>query len=211
MKTLQATYDTLVGEVQALLNQHAAAGLHNQQQAADIPPRTHSPNFFNNLVGNARAGGKFKLRRRSYTNPEGGTGPSSSEVSLQSTLSSPPPLVTPAQSAEAKAAYKDLVTGFWTINSKYQISWECADLLVELGSGSGGASGTNADASPSKRVITGIGQSMSGASASTTAIVTPSDEVKMRKNRERAITLAGDESRPSTPSVRFLSSTGPIA
>ncbi|KAH6905586.1 hypothetical protein BKA70DRAFT_1291645 [Coprinopsis sp. MPI-PUGE-AT-0042] len=201
MKTLQTTYDTLVGEVQALLNQHAAAGLHHQhqQQAAETPPRTHSPNFFNNLVGNARAGGKFKLRRRSYTNPEGGTGPSSSEVSLQSTLASPPPFVTPAQSAEAKAAYKDLVTGFWTINSKYQISWECADLLVELGSGSGG--GTNADASPSKQVIAGIGQSISGASASTTAIVSPSEELKMRKNRERAITLAGDESRPSTPSL----------
>ncbi|KAI0033020.1 hypothetical protein K488DRAFT_70197 [Vararia minispora EC-137] len=61
-------------------------------------------------------------------------------------------------------------TAFYTIDSKYKMSWECAELLVELGS---------------------------GAPSSTSATPPPSAVPEPRKNRERAVTLAGDESQPS--------------
>lgn len=32
-------------------------------------------------------------------------------------------------------AYKELASNFYTINSKYRIAWECAELLIELGGG----------------------------------------------------------------------------
>jgi hypothetical protein len=39
--------------------------------------------------------------------------------------------VTPAQTS-----YNELASAFYVINSKYRITWECADLLIELGAGS---------------------------------------------------------------------------
>ncbi|KAJ7453236.1 hypothetical protein FB451DRAFT_673544 [Mycena latifolia] len=41
-----------------------------------------------------------------------------------------------AFAATQQAAYKQLASAFYTINSKYSISWECAELLIELGGGS---------------------------------------------------------------------------
>ena len=89
--------------------------------------------------------------------------------------------------------YKSLVEAFWNITSKYRISWECAALLIELGSGSGGGDGGVMSAPPS---------------AATTSVSAPviqqhlagTGEGKMSslKERERAITLVGDESKPST-------------
>jgi len=44
------------------------------------------------------------------------------------------------------ARYKELAAAFYTINSKYRISWECAELLVDLADGTSatmnGGSGT---------------------------------------------------------------------
>jgi serine/arginine repetitive matrix protein 2 len=37
------------------------------------------------------------------------------------------------------------VEAFWSINYKYRVSWECAELLIELGSGSGGGDGGGGD------------------------------------------------------------------
>ena len=64
--------------------------------------------------------------------------------------------------------YKQLASTFYTINPKYRISWECAELLIELG-----------DVHFNSLLI-GKG---SGAA------------------HERAVTLAGDKSRPSTPTT----------
>jgi hypothetical protein len=71
---------------------------------------------------------------------------------------------------------------FQTIDSKYRIAWECADLLIELGTG---AIGENA--SPNKRMsgLPPVPTLTPGASLSTNS-----------KHRERAITLAGDEGKP---------------
>ncbi|TFK35721.1 hypothetical protein BDQ12DRAFT_706594 [Crucibulum laeve] len=106
----------------------------------------------------------FKKRTRSNTNP------------------GPPPPTAP------QLAYKELASAFYTINSKYRISWECAELLIELGSGSGGVS-----------------TSPPPSSASGPPSVIGDGSVK--KGRERAITLAGDESKPPTPTPGAASSS----
>ncbi|EJC99412.1 uncharacterized protein FOMMEDRAFT_142737 [Fomitiporia mediterranea MF3/22] len=72
--------------------------------------------------------------------------------------------------------YKGLARGFRAIDTKYSIAWECADLLIELGTGN--------VAEPSTKPVTTITQ-------------TENDTVTGRsKNRERAVTLAGDEGKP---------------
>ncbi|KII84975.1 hypothetical protein PLICRDRAFT_126750 [Plicaturopsis crispa FD-325 SS-3] len=67
--------------------------------------------------------------------------------------------------------HKQLAAAFHTINSKYQISWECAELLIELGGGTPAPQPPAVNASASAPAVSG-------------------------KGRERAITLAGDESKP---------------
>jgi len=83
------------------------------------------------------------------------------------------------------ARYKELAAAFYTINSKYRISWECAELLVDLADGTSatmnGGSGTGG---PNPSVSAPVGLSVVGG-----------------KGRERAITLAGDNSRPTTPTI----------
>ncbi|KAJ7845554.1 hypothetical protein B0H14DRAFT_3683541 [Mycena olivaceomarginata] len=41
---------------------------------------------------------------------------------------------------QSQQAYKQLTSAFYTINSKYRISWECAELLIELGGGGSSSS-----------------------------------------------------------------------
>ncbi|KAF8625459.1 hypothetical protein AX17_006860 [Amanita inopinata Kibby_2008] len=101
------------------------------------------------------------MRRRSNTNPSSTTPPA------------------------AQLAYKQLASTFYTINSKYRITWECAELLIELGGGSS-AGGQSA---PSTSVSAPAMQEHNEGSLS----------IAQRKGRERAITLAGDESKPASP------------
>jgi len=82
-------------------------------------------------------------------------------------------------------AYKQLASEFYTINSKYRITWECAELLIELG----GGSSTGASYGPKTSVSAPVVQGGSDANSSLTR----------RMGRERAITLAGDESKPPSP------------
>ncbi|KAJ8083987.1 hypothetical protein PM082_002754 [Marasmius tenuissimus] len=139
LKELQVSYNSLVLEVQGVLDAYA-------QQASS---RSTSPNFFG------------LPRPRSRTRPNGAGQPSSQ----------PPP----------QQAYKQLAAAFYTINSRYKIAWECAELLIELGTGSTGGS------APSTSV-----------SVPTMATTFGADG-KSLKNRERAITLSGEESKPPTP------------
>lgn len=143
-----------MAEVQSILDTHAAQ--HAQQVHPPDAQRTTSPSFFSNL--------KPRTRGRSNTNPT-----PSARQSIE---------VTPPQ-----MAYKELAAAFYTINSKYRISWECADLLIELG-GTGTGSNTNT-------AIT------SAPPTSTSAPSMPPDTTGTKKGRERAITLAGDESKPA--------------
>ncbi|TFK22484.1 hypothetical protein FA15DRAFT_622396 [Coprinopsis marcescibilis] len=217
MKTLQTTYENLVDELHAILDLQAAhvqiqqqqqeqARLQQQQQ--NQMPRATSPSFFNNLVSALPKG-----RKRSNTTPE----------ASRSSLNLPRPAtvhVSPMGEA-VMTLYKDLSAAFYSINSRYRISWECAELLVELGNGSSGSAGGSRAASGgggtgpgafSTPASPAAGQYAFSASASTSALMMPvgsgqhgvGNEVKGKRSRERAITLAGDESRPSTPSRELV-------
>ncbi|KAJ8585692.1 hypothetical protein M405DRAFT_935862 [Rhizopogon salebrosus TDB-379] len=70
--------------------------------------------------------------------------------------------------------HKQLTAALNAITIKYRIPWECAELLIELGGG------TPSPASPPTSV----------------SAPTVQAELDLRKNRERAVTLSGDESKP---------------
>ncbi|KAF7322361.1 hypothetical protein HMN09_00013900 [Mycena chlorophos] len=102
----------------------------------------------------------------------------------------------PSPLVQQQQAYKQLASTFYTINSKYRISWECAELLIELGGGSTNASSsTPPTTSSSAPTIAGDGKV---------------------KSRERAITLTTDDGRKSPappiasppPSSAWRASTG---
>lgn len=81
--------------------------------------------------------------------------------------------------------YKQIATTLYTINSKYRVSWECAELLIELGGG------TPAPAP---------GSTSAPVSSSVSApAMTQENSTDSRRSRERAITLAGDEQKPPHP------------
>lgn len=82
------------------------------------------------------------------------------------------------------ARYKELAAAVYTINSKYRISWECAELLVDL------ADGTASGGGPPSSVSAPVGLTINGE----------------KRGRERAITLAGDKSKPPTPTPGMSSS-----
>lgn len=116
LKELQETYNRLVTGIQSIFESHV------QRHVRETPsplPRTTSPSFFANLSTKARP----KTRARSNTNPTPSQIYSSNSPSMQD--------VTTAQ-----LAFKEMASAFYTINSKYRISWECAGLLIELGGGS---------------------------------------------------------------------------
>ena len=74
---------------------------------------------------------------------------------------------------------KHLTTMFEAINSKYRISWECAELLIELGGGH-----SSSETPPPTSVSAPAMHSRRGSMDST------------RKKRGRAITLTGEGSKP---------------
>jgi hypothetical protein len=97
----------------------------------------------------------------------------------------------PNPSLEPADPQKQFAAAAFHLDHKYKISWECAELLIELGGGpQAPASQPNTSLSASAQQLTHYGDSIGG-----------------RKNRERAITLAGDEAAPpismafSSPSV----------
>lgn len=86
--------------------------------------------------------------------------------------------------------YRRLASTFYTINSKYRIAWECAELLVDLGSGSTAAAAT-ADTTP-------------------TPPTTSNSAPAISQHRARAITLSGEDSNASSP-VQTTGPSPPIA
>ena len=117
--------------------------------AEEPPSRAMSPTLFGLPLPGYRA--------RSHTNP-------------QSSKSA---------AARQAAEHRELSTAYHALEAKYLLSWECAELLIELGGGTparppSALSSFHADHAP---IADG------------------------RKSRERAITLAGDETKPQIPSV----------
>ncbi|KAH9954540.1 hypothetical protein BC827DRAFT_1272511 [Russula dissimulans] len=75
---------------------------------------------------------------------------------------------------------KQFAASFFHLDHKYKISWECAELLIELGGG---------PPAPTSQPTT-------SALASAQQFMHPGDSIGGRRSRERAITLAGDETTP---------------
>ncbi|KAI0942760.1 hypothetical protein AcW1_003305 [Taiwanofungus camphoratus] len=95
---------------------------------------------------------------------------------------------------------RELSAALQYIEAKYQLSWECAELLVDLGSGT--------PAPPASAPTSPPASSESVLNSPITAA--PTDG---RKSRERAVTLAGDEPKPnlSTPMVAGSLVSPPVA
>ncbi|KAI9461876.1 hypothetical protein F5148DRAFT_1214570 [Russula earlei] len=97
---------------------------------------------------------------------------------------------------ELADAHKQFAASFFHLDHKYKISWECAELLIELGGG---------PPAPTSQPIT-------SALASAQQFVYPGDSISGRRSRERAITLAGDEAAPPlSMSLSGTSVTSPTA
>ena len=82
-----------------------------------------------------------------------------------------------------------MTTAFRNIMSKYHISWECAELLIELGGGPPASEGTST--SPDQPATDPTVPPLPGSNATQGA--------GPPQGRERAITLAGDEPKPHIP------------
>lgn len=103
----------------------------------------------------------------------------------------PPPLPT--------IDYRGLGLAFQAIDVKYSVAWECADLLIELGTGSVAESSQ----APAPDVS-------SSSAHSSVPIVSRNGSTNGRgKNRERAVTLAGDEGKPDLSSMDITSPKSP--
>ena len=109
LKDIQRTYNFLVSEIQSLRDAYAAQ--HAEQQTLPAGPATLTiPNFFSNF--------KPKVQIRSNTN-------------ATTPLPSKAEGVEDSRVTEAHNTYKALGSAFYSINAKYRIVWECADLLIE--------------------------------------------------------------------------------
>lgn len=94
-----------------------------------------------------------------------------------------------------QATHRQIATALYTINSKYRIPWECAELLIELG---GGSTASPASAGPVSSTSTQgyATRPPPPKTVSSDPAVQQEHAAENRKNRERAITLAGDEPKP---------------
>lgn len=99
-----------------------------------------------------------------------------------------PQMLTPPTREEAR--YRHLIVTFRSIEARYRLSWECAELLIELGGG------PTADQEPSEALL---------------APSQSSPQLDGRKSRERAVTLAGDESKPQIVMPNMSHTTLPTA
>ncbi|KAI9435038.1 hypothetical protein H4582DRAFT_2059614 [Lactarius indigo] len=89
----------------------------------------------------------------------------------------------PSPFVENADSRKQFAASFYHLDHKYKVSWECAELLIELGGGPPAPpSQPSSSTLPSAQQLTHPGESINGP-----------------RNRERAITLAGDESAPPLP------------
>ncbi|TFK61550.1 hypothetical protein BDN72DRAFT_438768 [Pluteus cervinus] len=182
LKDLQWAYSDLITEVQAILDQQVHLHAQQQQQRAQAASSPSRAASPSFFANISRP----KARGRSNTNPQ----------------PDPP----------AHFAYKQFASSYYTINSKYRISWECAELLIELGGGGvvGSAGGGGGGGSSS-------GRGSSQPPAPSSSVSAPSmNQVNgilegPKKGRERAITLAGDESKPSTPTATISAHSSTIA
>ncbi|PPQ68512.1 hypothetical protein CVT24_005533 [Panaeolus cyanescens] len=212
LKDLQSTYYTLISEVQGVLDSYAQLHAQQAQEAArsssphsdprkspttppSPAPRSTSPSFLSSL--NLRKGRSRSNTVGSTTSIAGALSPTSESNNGLPAVQSAPDVPFPAD--EKKQAYKDLAAAFYSLNSRYKITLECAELLIDLG---GGGSGGTASGGPS----TSASAQAQVSSPTPSQLQTQHTEAQQQENgdptlvtkrsRERAITLAGDENKP---------------
>ncbi|CAA7262058.1 unnamed protein product [Cyclocybe aegerita] len=194
IKEFQQTYHALASEIQAMLDAQAHDLQHQHQHQSPLvsnpppPPAKDSIHTTSGFFSAFRDIRKPKNRGRSNTNgrlslPPQHEQPKEKEMEEQ-----------PSKSKEHLLAYKELASAFWSITSKYRITWECAELLVELGGGGPDESRSSLNTSASAPV----------------AVATSVDSM----GRERASTdtlSAGDQSKPlpALPHPSSSSSSSP--
>lgn len=88
----------------------------------------------------------------------------------------------PNPSLERAGPLRQFAAAFFHLDHKYKISWECAELLIELGGG------PPAPTPQSNTSLSPVAQQS-----------IQYDSISGRRSRERAITLAGDEAAPPFP------------
>ena len=133
------------------------------------PTRATSPSFFNLSRPSSRS--------RSNTNPRSGSS---------------------TYATNDASNHRQLTAAFHALESKYRISWECAELLIEL---SGGPPASQTQTSPPNSAT----PTVSPLHSAPIPIPTPSQNGGP-PGRERAVTLAGDEPKPHVTSSSTNSS-----
>ncbi|KAJ3750420.1 hypothetical protein DFH05DRAFT_1467183 [Lentinula detonsa] len=145
-----------------------------------------------------------------HVSPTSLTGSSTHPEKPESTFPHPHSEVSPVSlqsSFPHPDTYKHLAAAFYTINSRYKIAWECAELLIELGGGPASAMEEGTGSSPgvineSVHPSSVSGNVFHGRPPTSTSAPTALGSVgssQAKKSRERAITLSGDESSSSKP------------
>ncbi len=111
----------------------------------------------------------------------------------------------------AKLAYKELAALFYTINAKYRISRECAELLIELGGGPPDASSPAASATSPMLSLGALLLSpqvaMTASASAHAALGAGMLPGKKRSSQDRAITLAGRAAGRSVYTLLFRDAT----
>ncbi|KAF9033514.1 hypothetical protein BJ165DRAFT_1534475 [Panaeolus papilionaceus] len=204
LKDLQSTYYTLISEVQGVLDSYAQLHAQQAQEAARSAsphsdprksptgssspvPRSTSPSFLSSL--NLRKGRSRSNTVSSTTSLHAALSPTSESTNQASQVPDVPLVVD-----DKKQAYKDLAAAFYSLNSRYKITLECAELLIDLGGSSSGGT------------TTGPSAAVSSGAQTTSPVPLPAQHTGQqstdgdptlvtKRSRERAITLAGDESK----------------
>lgn len=110
--------------------------------------------------------------------------------------------------------HRQLSTTYRAIEAKYAMSWECAELLVELGGGpppppptAAAATATATTQQQPPSASTSMSASMSLEQSQSTITPSTHGHPEVRRSRERAVTLGADEVKPPViPVVRSVES-----
>jgi len=127
---------------------------------------------------------------------------------LPSRPTSPTNLFTPRRRSRSNATtmppsaqFRTITTSITELRSKFAITWECAELLIELGGGS----------TVPSRISKVQSKSSLASKVFPTSNSAPPEMMSSigRRGRERAITLGGDEQKPALPEDEQKSNTMP--
>ena len=125
LKQLQQTYVTLVSQVQQRLDAYAAQHAQDQHSYYPYPPATPPPPATPSRRSLSPTFFKYRSSKTESSSAKAKAKEENEKREIQPTPS--------------QVSYKELATKFYSISSRHQISWECAELLVDLAGASDGS------------------------------------------------------------------------